>query len=301
MRAPPLFAASLLLLAPPRAFAASGDRDGEHPVTIVRDERGVPHVHADTLKALFYGVGYAQGQDRLWQAETLRRAATGTLAEWFGPGSVASDVQARLMLGPRSRRAALFDSASPGGKTVLESFAAGMNAWIAEATAAGSLPLEYTAFGVAPRPWTVDDTIAIDMLLGSQFGWFGSDELGNARAYADLVARLGPDQGARAFADSHFLEDPSAPTTDPGPAAAIPARARVEPVRLPDRVGEAAESYRSRSELAKKALDEIGIHRGHMSNAVLIGPRMSADGRPLLMGGPQMGHGAPQINHEMGL
>ena len=293
--------AGLLLFASPSALATGERRGGQGEVTIVRDERGVPHVHADGLRALFYGVGYAQGQDRLWQAETLRRAATGTLAEWFGPGSVDSDIQARLMLGPQARRAGLFDSASRDARTVLQAFADGMNAWIAEATATGKLPLEYAAFGVAPRPWTVDDTLAIDMLLGSQFGWFGSDELENARTYADLVARLGPAEGARAFADTHFLEDPSAPTTDPRSGGERRHREHGAEVRLPDRVGEAAEGYRSRSERQRKALDEIGIHRGPMSNAILLGPRMTADGKPLLMGGPQMGYGAPQINHEMGL
>lgn len=301
MRSTSVFAASLLLFASPRVLAFSDGRDGVREVTIVRDERGVPHVHAGSLEALFYGVGYAQGQDRLWQAETLRRAATGTLAEWFGPGSAASDVQSRLMFGPQSRRAALLASGSRDTKTVFESFAAGMNAWIAEAKAAGKLPLEYAAFGVAPRPWTVDDSIAVFMLLGSQFGWFGSDELDNAAAYADLVARLGPVEGASAFADTHFLEDPSAPTTDPRPGTGRPHREHEAEARLPDRVEEAAEGYRSRSEKQRKALDEIGIHRGHMSNAILLGPRMSADGKPLLLGGPQMGYGAPQINHEIGL
>ena len=32
-------------------------------VTIIRDEFGVPHVYARTARALFYGDGYATGQD----------------------------------------------------------------------------------------------------------------------------------------------------------------------------------------------------------------------------------------------
>ncbi len=290
--------AGLLLLLGPNAFADRADHGG---VTIIRDERGVPHVHAATLPALFYGVGWAQGQDRLWQAETLRRAATGTLAEWFGPGSVASDVQARLILGPASRRAALLASASPEVKVIFDSFAAGMNAWIAEATAKGKLPMEYAAFGVAPRTWTVDDSMAVYMLLGSRFGWFGSDELDNAMAYADLVARLGPAEGARVFADTHWLEDPSASTTDPGGPGGSQQRPRGQAVRLPDGFETAARQVRARREAVDEALSQIGLRWGHMSNAVVIGPRLSADGEPLLMGGPQMGYSAPQINHEMGL
>ena len=300
MRRTLVLALALLLLPSSEALASRHGRDDGNGVTIIRDEYGVPHLHASSLRALFYGVGYAQGQDRLWQAETLRRAGTGTLAEWFGPGSLASDVQARLMMGPPSRRAALLAGASGEVQTVFESFAEGMNAWIAQAGAAGLLPMEYAAFGVSPRPWTTDDSLAIYMLLGSQFGWFGSDELDNAMAYADLVARLGPEEGARAFADTHWIEDPSAVTTDPARRAG-PHRHGHGPARLPDRIREAAEQCRDRTRGAERALSEIGLHHGHMSNAVLIGPRMSADGHALLMGGPQMGYSAPQINHEMGL
>jgi penicillin amidase len=270
-------------------------------VTIVRDERGVPHVHASSLPALFYGVGYVQGQDRLWQAETLRRAATGTLAEWFGPGSLASDVQSRLVFGPAARRADLFAAASAETRLMFESFVEGMNAWIDQATAAGTLPYEYAAFGVSPRRWTVDDSLAVYMLLGSQFGWFGGDELANAAEYADLVARLGPEEGARAFADTHFLEDPSAPTTDPAGRGSGPRPGHRPPSWLPRDVAEVGRELRARAREQEESFEMVGLHKGHMSNAILIGPRMSADGRALLLGGPQMGYSAPQINHEIGL
>ncbi|MBI5070036.1 MAG: penicillin acylase family protein [Deltaproteobacteria bacterium] len=295
MRHGVLLAALLLVPSIPVA------REGGKKVTIIRDERGVPHVHASDVRSLFYGVGYAQGQDRLWQAETLRRAGTGTLAEWFGQGSLASDVQTRTLFGPPARRAALLASASPEVRTIFQAFADGMNAWIAEATATGKLPLEYAAFHVAPRPWTTDDSVAVYMLLGSQFGWFGSDELDNAVEYGGLVARLGPTDAARAFADTHWLEDPSAPTTDPAPAARGRGHEAPRAASLPAGAEEAGRRHRAQREEAEKARGDFGIRRGPMSNAILIGPRLSRDGRPLLLGGPQMGYSAPQINHEMGI
>ncbi len=297
-------AACLLVLTASAALAAKphASKPKDTKVTIIRDEYGVPHLYADTLAPLFYGVGWAQGQDRLWQAETLRRASTGTLAEWFGPGSIASDVQARTMFGPPSRRAALLDGASRDVKVMFESFAAGMNGWIAEATATGQLPYEYAAFGVAPRPWTVDDSLAVYMLLGSRFGWFGSDELDNAMAYGDLVARLGPEEAARAFADTHWLEDPSAVTTDPAERRHGHHRGDGHgEARHSDDAARAGRDAREREDEVEKARSQVGLRRTHMSNAIVLGPRMSADGKPLLLGGPQMGYGAPQINHEMGL
>jgi penicillin amidase len=282
------------------ALGLDGHRKRSEAV-IVRDEYGVPHIHASSVEALFYANGYAQGQDRLWQAESLRRAATGTLAEWFGSGSLASDIQARTMFGPPSRRAALLAAASEDVQTVFAAYAAGMNAWIDEAKASGKLPQEYAAFKVEPRAWTVDDSIAVFMTLGQQFGWFGSDELTNAQAYADLVARLGKEEGTLAFADTHWLEDPSAVTTDPAGGGKV-CRDGVGPRHpLPPGVKEAAEEFRARSAAHEEACSQAGLRRGPMSNATLIGPRMSADGHALLLGGPQMGYGAPQINHEMGL
>jgi penicillin G amidase len=43
------------------------------------------------------------------------------------------------------------------------------------------------------------------------------------------------------------------------------------------------------------------VRRVPASNAIVVGPRLSADRRALLLGGPQMGYSTPQINHEMGI
>ena len=116
-------------------------------VTISRDEHGVPHVTGSTLEAVWFGVGYAQGQDRLWQAELLRRSATGTSAEVLGSSAVDGDVLARTLFGPKERRAAQFDTPSPEMKTILNAVVAGLNARIDEATRTRSLPQENHSFG----------------------------------------------------------------------------------------------------------------------------------------------------------
>jgi acyl-homoserine lactone acylase PvdQ len=73
------FVAGLLLIAMLSATAtlplsAGGPETGQ--VTIIRDEYGVPHVFGSTPESLWYGVGYAQAQDRLWQADLLRRQSS---------------------------------------------------------------------------------------------------------------------------------------------------------------------------------------------------------------------------------
>ncbi|RMS87376.1 Penicillin amidase protein [Pseudomonas savastanoi] len=73
-------------------------RDGEiamsrlqAPVTLRYDERGVPHIRAESEADLYRALGYAHAQDRLFQMEMLRRLARGELAEILGPNLVETD------------------------------------------------------------------------------------------------------------------------------------------------------------------------------------------------------------------
>jgi penicillin amidase len=297
----------VLLLVVTGTTAVAGKPSVDHPsgkgsVTIIRDTYGVPHVYGSTLESVYYGIGFAQGQDRLWQADVHRRLATGTLAEFFGPSSVGGDVQARALFGPPERRAALLAEASPEFQASLQAFADGMNAWIDKATASGQLPVEYGAFGLVPRPWTVDDSVATFMLLGSQFGWFGSEELDNAADFAELVAIHGPAAGSAVFADTHWVDDPDAPTSAPADGATGAVRRGAGPhAELPRGIGKAAAEYQAAQQAFRDNLTRAGIEPGAASNAVVLAPSLTADGHALLLGGPQMGYGVPQINHEIGI
>ena len=67
-------------------------------VEILRDRSGVPHVYAASTPDLYFGLGIAMAQDRLWQMDRLRRRALGRQAEILGPAYVASDI-AHLTVG----------------------------------------------------------------------------------------------------------------------------------------------------------------------------------------------------------
>ena len=71
--------------------------DGASKVEIFRDERGTPHVYADSDDDLFFGYGFAMGQDRLWQLDYLRRKAMGRLSEILGPSGLELDIIARTV------------------------------------------------------------------------------------------------------------------------------------------------------------------------------------------------------------
>src|ERR1700729_1313982 len=80
---------------------ASGRVDGtvsglalRAPVSIARDGRGVPHIVAQNEHDLFYAQGYAEGSDRLFQMDLLRRYVRGELAEVFGSAALQADEEA---------------------------------------------------------------------------------------------------------------------------------------------------------------------------------------------------------------
>jgi penicillin G amidase len=281
---------------------------GHDPVRILRDEYGVPHVYASSTRSLFYGVGYVQGQDRLWQAEIHRRIGTGTLSELFGPSVLPGDVFARQLSGSQARRAALVAQASPLTRTVLRAFTDGMNAWIEHARRTNALPPPYAVFG-PPRPWTVDDAVATSLYFANVFGTSGGNELDNLAELQDLTARLGVPGGQRVFADTHWLDDPSAPTTVPAGGAQPTSQSQGSAQRPWPRAAvapdtallEAARSARDSFGAAERVFERFGAGRGPASNAIVIGPSLSADGRALLLGGPQMGYSTPQVNHEIGI
>jgi len=109
---------------------------GAGAVRIVRDEYGVPHVFASTARGLFYGEGYAVAQDRLWQAELLRRTGTGTLAAVRGLGgsrAVSGDVYYREYTGGQDHLRALVCALPASAQVAVQAFSDGMNTWIRSA------------------------------------------------------------------------------------------------------------------------------------------------------------------------
>jgi len=282
------------------AVAPSAGAGGHQHAAIIRDEYGVPHIYARTTEALFYGMGYVAADDRLWQAEIHRRSATGTLAELFGPDVLAQDVEARTIFGSADERGAALAAASPETQLIFSSYVAGMNARIEEEARAGTLPAEFGAVG-PPRPWVEDDAVATFMLLGSQFGWFGSNELDNLATWAALEGALGAD-AATVFGDLFWLDDPDAPTTVPSGPSHAGRRGAAPTADYGSGAAVAANDSLSGREAAQAAREHVGlVLDGPASNAMVVSGKLTRSGSPLLLGGPQMGYGTPQINHEVGL
>ncbi|RMG73752.1 MAG: penicillin acylase family protein, partial [Bacteroidetes bacterium] len=128
------------------------------PVTVLYDERDVPHIFANNDHDLYYAQGYVVAQDRLWQMEFQVRAAAGRLAEVVGagPDSVILNRDRRMrrlgmVYGAERSLAEMMED--PLSRLALEAYAEGINAYLAQLDEA-SLPLEYKLLNYRPEPWT---------------------------------------------------------------------------------------------------------------------------------------------------
>jgi penicillin amidase len=134
------------------------------PVTIARDALGIPTIQGASRRDVAFGTGFAHAQDRFFQMDLLRRRSAGELAEVFGPGVLPMD---REMRTHRLRVLAdrLWAASPPETRQILEAYAAGANAGLADLR---KKPFEYLMMRADPRPWSPQDTFLVLFAMFSQ-------------------------------------------------------------------------------------------------------------------------------------
>ena len=313
------------------AAAAAGTAPATQGFTIARSSFGVPTITATSQARMWFGAGWAQAQDRMVQLELTRRAVEGTLSEIFGPGELSQDETVRTFFYTPAELTAQFQSLPAATRTAITDFSDGINAYEASAYAsptseAQQVPYEFFVLGQAlglpgpyrPAAWQPEDTVAVGNYLARQFGGGGGSELTNLQFLQYLeneLVKTGSKHpfstAAGIFNDARWINDPTAPTTVPGPRVATQAGA--SPARADSALLHAAAGLPSISRTmlakaaAKLAADRASIlktgvtmrvlaHGG--SNAIAVSGSRSADGHALLWGAPQEGFGTPSVDGE---
>ncbi|SFB75264.1 penicillin acylase family protein [Tropicimonas isoalkanivorans] len=180
-------------------YSANYTLDGlTAPVEIVRDNADVPHIFGQTDEDVFFGLGFAHAQDRLWQMTLLRRTVQGRLSELFGPRTVQTDeLMRRLDLYRLASRSVSAQDADT--QAALKAYAAGVNAWIetVNAEALGRGAPEFFLFTPEIAPWQPADSIAVAKLMALDMTPHMQNEVLRARASLTLsserLADLMPD------------------------------------------------------------------------------------------------------------
>lgn len=148
-------------LANPRKNYSNKYHDIRDEIEIIRDQYGVAHVLAKNDRDAFWGSGFIQSQDRLWQMESARRFAKGRLSEIAGDTTLSTD---RLMRQIGLYRVAQADCDLLESEE-LELFKAYVSGVAAGVESLRTLPPEFHLLGLAFEPWTVTDIFLIARLL----------------------------------------------------------------------------------------------------------------------------------------
>jgi penicillin amidase len=139
-----------------------------------------------------------QAQDRLWQMEMYRRTFEGRLSEIMGASYVKHDQLVRLLNYHGPFDDLEWKSYHPEGRRIFDSFANGVNAFIAQA--GDRLPVEFILTGIRPQRWTPE--IA---LLRTQTAMPAGDASAELRL-AMQVVRLGVDSANTAARPSPYRD-----------------------------------------------------------------------------------------------
>ncbi len=256
------------------------DYSASHPVRglsgeveIVRDNANVPHIFAETDEDVYYGLGFAHAQDRLWQMVMLRRTAQGRLSELFGERTLRIDELLRRF-DLYGAAAASVEDQDAYATAALNAYAAGVNAWLRRVNeeAAGRGAPEFFLFSNSIAPWQPADSLAVIKLMALQLSGHVGEEVLRARTSFVLpeerVADILPDApgtGVAALPDyaSLFPNAPVLADLDDGP---------------PDPL----------SPVPQRGL-------AGASNAWAAAPERSATGSTLLANDPHLGFSAPAI------
>jgi penicillin amidase len=258
---------------------AEGAPQPSAPVEIVRDNANVPHIFGATDADVFYGLGYAHAQDRLWQMMVMRRTVQGRLSEVFGQRTVSIDtLLRRLDLYTLAQRSVAVQDART--QAALQAYADGVNARLAEINegALGRGAPEMFLFNAPIAPWQPADSIAMIKLMALQLSGHLSAEVRRARVSLALEdeARLrdllpdAPGSGVAALpAYASLFEAPLPRFAQTDAVPHDPLRDRLSPVREFDLAG--------------------------ASNAWAAAGSRSANGGTLLASDPHLGFTAPTI------
>lgn len=241
------------------------------PVEIVRTTHNVPHVFGETDADVFFGLGFAHAQDRLWQMMLMRRTAQGRLSQVFGSATLRTDELMRRLDVYELARAALAVQ-DDDTRAALEAYARGVNAWVVSVNegARGRGAPEFFLFPGEIALWQPADSLALLKLLSVQL----SDQIQREvlRARTSLLVEperlrdILPDAPGRGVAE---LPDFASlfPELTPSSSPLRFASGALSPVRDPGMAG--------------------------ASNALAAMPQRAAAGGTLLANDPHLGLDAP--------
>ncbi len=252
------------------------------PVSIVYDQRRVPHIFAQNDEDLYFAQGFVTARDRLWQMEFQVRAAGGRLSEVIADERVINlDRETRrrgMTFGAENGLRAM--EADPVLKPVLDAYTNGINAYI-ESLSSAEYPLEFKLLDYSPEPWTNLKTA----LLLKYMAWMLT---GRSMDFENSNSLIG--MGWERYADVHLTWSDS-----------------ISPIIPKDKIWEFDSVYVPVKPLDSVPLETVETMRYSQpepmngSNNWAVHGSKTKSGRPILANDPHLGLSFPSIWYEISL
>ncbi len=264
-------------------------------VSVVRDDRGIPTIYADTATDLFRAQGFVSAQDRFFEMDLRRHVTAGRLAELVGEAGVETDRIIRTM-GWRRVAEQELPKLQPETRQYLQAYADGVNAYLKQASSPADLSLEYQVLdwsvpGYRVEPWTPVDSLA----------WLKAMAWDLRGDYVDELARARLSRGGRTSEKQINLLYPPYPfdrnlpilsKEDWAPAGADKQAATATPTAFLKK-GQAA--FESASAALEAIPAMLGRGEGIGSNSWVVSGERTTTGQPLLANDPHLALGIPSI------
>ena len=251
------------------------------PVEIVRDNANVPHIFADQDSDVFFGLGFAHAQDRLWQMMMMRRTVQGRLSEIFGQRTLDTDELLRR-LDLYNLSVSSLDALDAPTRAALSAYSAGVNAWLSQVNegALGRGAPEFFVFSNVLAPWQPADSVAMAKLMALQMAGHLNEEVLLAQTSLMLPsARVGD-------------IIPKSPGTG---IAELPEYASLFPALAPPALGAPVQQAALIANPAPFMAPAPKRGFSGASNAWAAAPSRSASGSSLLANDPHLGFSAPTV------
>jgi penicillin amidase len=258
-------------------------------VRVVRDGHGVPTIEASSQDDLFFAQGYVTAQDRLWQMDAMRRAASGELAEVLGPDLLKMDREQRI-LGLRAGAQDAEKLMPRRDRAYFEAYARGVNAFLESHR--DRLSLEFRLLKYTPRPWTVTDSLLVGARMVQDLNHYS---YARALTREKVLAKLGPELTADLYVNSSWRDHP--------PAATRPRVDEDNPSTSSDEYDEEDEGEpvgENPKLISSLSVAEADLFHPGSNNWVVSGQH-TVSGKPLLSNDMHLDHQMPNLWFEVHL
>lgn len=232
-------------------------------VEVYYDNYGIPHIYAQNELDARRALGYVHAQDRLWQMEVIRRLAAGRLSELFGEKLIRTDkFFSGLGIEEASVKtiAELDKNSEPYKQTM--AYLDGVNQYIKN----GPKPIEFYLLGLDKEEYTLNDVYNVFGYMAFSFAI--------AHKTDPLLTNIKEKLGAE------YLKELNIPITE----TTTLIKNEVNPIL-----------EKGLAQAVNDIYENLPVSSFIGSNAWVLGPEKTKNGKVILANDPHIGFGQPSV------